>query len=174
MSITTETTQTTGTTGRGPETTDPSTRRTRHRGLINVTLALVIVIVAGYLVLGRLTTSASGGSEVPRSAAMEKLAGVRFSRVVVVGDGGLVTVFYMVLDPEKATQFQADRDHPPKVSSEDRAGGTQRASIMRAGHQMRAGQTYYLVYENTGGAIRSHEQVSLRYGGVTLAHVPVL
>ena len=45
---------------------------------------------------------------------------------------------------------------------------------MRAGHQMRAGQTYYLVYENTGGAIRAGEQTTVSYGGSSLRHVPVL
>ena len=105
---------------------------------------------------------------------MEKLTGVRFSRVAVVGDGGLVTVFYIVVDPEKATRFQADRNHPPHLTSEDRRGGTSRSSIMRAGHLMRAGQTYYLVYENTRGAIRSGEEISISYGGITLRHMPVL
>ena len=111
---------------------------------------------------------------MPRSADFENLTGVRISRVAVVGDGGLVTVFYVVLDPEKATRFQADRDHPPRLSSEARDGGTQRASIMRAGHAMRAGQTYYLVYENTADALRPGETMSLTYGGTTLRHVPVL
>jgi hypothetical protein len=45
---------------------------------------------------------------------------------------------------------------------------------MRAGHLMRAGQTYYLVYENTNGAIRSGEHVTITYGGQSLRHVPVL
>lgn len=111
---------------------------------------------------------------VPHSTAMESATGIRFSRVAVVGDGGLLTVFYVVLDSEKATVFQADRDHPPKLRSEVRQGGTQRASIMRAGHQMRAGQTYYLVYEDTKGAIRPGERVTISYGDRTLRHVPVL
>jgi hypothetical protein len=45
---------------------------------------------------------------------------------------------------------------------------------MRAGHAMRSGQTYYIVYQNTDGAIRAGARVSIAYGGLTLRHVPVL
>jgi hypothetical protein len=39
---------------------------------------------------------------------------------------------------------------------------------------LRAGQTYYLVYENTRAAIRPGERVTIVDGSLTLAHVPVL
>ncbi len=153
-------------------TVRPGTSRTRLTA--NLVLALVGVLLVLYLVLAPHGGKAQADEHVPQSAAMEARTGVRFSRVAVVGDGGLLTVFYVVLDPEKATAFQADREHPPVLRSESRAGGTSRASIMRAGHQMRAGQTYYLVYENTDGAIRSGEQTTVSYGGSSLRHVPVL
>jgi len=141
-----------------------------------VNLALVAVLLAtAVIVVVRLGSHAEARpGPVPRSASVEQLTGVRVSRVAVVGDGGLVTVFYVVLDQEKATRFQSDRDHPPVLRSEARNGGTRRASIMRAGHDMRPGQTYYLVYQNTGNALRSGETMSLTYGGRTLRHVPVL
>lgn len=144
--------------------------------LNTVLLAVVAVLAAMCAVLAlRLGPDArADAGPMPRSAALEALTGVRVSRVVVVGDGGLVTVFYVVLDPEKASRFQADREHSPRLSSEKREGGTDRTSIMRTGHQMRAGQTYYLVYQNTGGAVRSGEPVTLTYGGRALRHVPVL
>ncbi len=153
-------------------TVRPGISRTRLTA--NLVLALVGVLLVLYLVLAPHGGKAQADEHVPQSAALEARTGVRFSRVAVVGDGGLLTVFYVVLDPEKATAFQADRDHPPALRSESRAGGTSRASIMRAGHQMRAGQTYYLVYENTGGAIRSGELTTVSYGGSSLRHVPVL
>jgi hypothetical protein len=146
----------------------------RGRLLMNLALIAVLIALAGVLAVRLGGHADARSTSVPRSADFENLTGVRISRVAVVGDGGLVTVFYVVLDPEKATRFQADRDHPPRLSSEARDGGTERASIMRAGHAMRAGQTYYLVYENTAGALRSGETMSLTYGGTTLRHVPVL
>ena len=63
-----------------------------------------------------------GQPPVPQSAAMEDALGVRFSRVAVVGDGGLLTVSYVVLDAEKATRFQSDTTHPPVLRSEARDG----------------------------------------------------
>ena len=111
---------------------------------------------------------------VPQSAAMEQRLGVRFSRIAVVGDGGLIVLSYVVLDPEKATVFQSDREHPPVLASEARPLSTQRVSIMRNGHLMRAGATYYFVYENTKGALQPGEQAAISYGGLVLAHFPVL
>jgi len=141
-----------------------------------VNLVLVTLLMASAVVVAvRLGSHAEARpGPVPRSAAVEKLTGVRVSRVAVVGDGGLVTVFYVVLDQEKATRFQSYRDHPPVLRSEARDGGTKRASIMRAGHDMRPGQTYYLVYQNTCNALRSGDTMSFTYGGRTLHHVPVL
>jgi hypothetical protein len=154
------------------ETTVSTTHRSRLA--VNAVLVVVVAALVAFLVVAPRLGKAHADERVPHSTAMEARTGVRFSRVAVVGDKGLLTVFYVVLDSEKATAFQADREHPPMLRSEARDGGTRRASIMRAGHLMRAGQTYYLVYENTDGAIRSGEHVTITYGGRTLRHVPVL
>ena len=149
-------------------------RRINARLLLNLLMIATVGVLAVLVAVGQGAPPASGTTVFPRSADLEELTGVRFSRVVEVGDGGLLTLDYVVIDPEKATQFQSDRDHPPRLASEERDGGTQRASIMRAGHAMTPGHTYYLVYQNTAGAIRSGELVSIKYGGLVLRHVPVL
>jgi hypothetical protein len=100
--------------------------------------------------------------------------GVRFSRAAVVGDGGLVMVEYVVLDVERATAFQEDRPHVPTLVSEARDGSTQRVSIMKPGHLIRAGQTYYFVYQDTGFSIRPGEMITIQYLSHELRHVPVL
>ena len=133
-------------------------------------MALLVALVVGNLAQSR----AQASHLVPQSAAMENALGVRFSRVAVVGDGGLVTVSYVVLDAEKATRFQSDTTHPPVLRSEARDGGTRRVSLMKQGHSLRAGQTYYLVYQNTAGALRPDEQVTIEDGSLRLRHVPVL
>lgn len=148
-------------------------RRTSHAPLTWVVLAAVALLVA--LVVGNLAQSRAQASRlVPQSTAMENTLGVRFSRVAVVGDGGLLTVSYVVLDAEKATRFQSDTTHPPVLHSEARDGATRRVSLMKQGHNLRAGQTYYLVYENTAGALRPGEQVTIQDGTLRLRHVPVL
>ena len=105
---------------------------------------------------------------------MENQYGIRFSRVAVVGDGGLVTVTYVVLDSEKASRFQSDTAHPPALSSESRHQTTTKVSLMKQGHTLRAGQTYYLVYRNTHGALKPGEKVTIAKDAMKLAHVPVL
>jgi hypothetical protein len=134
-------------------------------------VAAALILLAGYLVLGR---RAAADTTMPQSSEMESSLGVRFSRVAVVGDGGLVTLSYVVLDQEKAFRFQTDVEHPPSLHSEARTGGTRRVSLMRQGHNLRAGQTYYLVFQNTAGAIRSGELADIEYGSMHLRHVPVL
>lgn len=110
---------------------------------------------------------------MPANPAMEQAIGIRFTRIAVVGDGGLVEVTYQCLDAEKCSRFQSDVAHPPALGSELRHTKTSTVSLMKQGHQMRAGQTYYFIYHNDQ-AIEPHELASLTYGGWTLAHIPVL
>lgn len=148
-------------------------RRTSRRQLRWAVIAVLVLLVA--VIVSNLAQSRAQASRaVPQSAAMEKALGVRFSRVAVVADGGLVTVSYVVLDPEKASRFQLDGANPPVLHSEARGISTSRVSLMKQGHSLRAGQTYYLVYQNTRGALRPNEQASIDAGGYHLPHVPVL
>ena len=146
------------------------TYRRPIRWMVITILAVLVVIIVSNIAQSR----AQASRAVPQNAAMEKTLGVRFSRVAVVADGGLITVSYVVLDPEKASRFQLDGAHPPVLHSEARGLSTSRVSLMRQGHTLRAGQTYYLVYQNTRGALRPNEQVSIDAGALHLRHVPVL
>lgn len=139
-------------------------------------VAVVLAVALGGAGVGAyaLTRSAPHSTTMPQSAAMETQLGVRFSRVAVVGDGGLITLTYVVLDSEKATRFQSDRAHPPTLRSESRNRETHRVSLMKQGHTLRNGQTYYLVYQNTHGALRPGEQAAIIDGALRLEHVPVL
>ena len=150
-------------------------RRPRFRGPAIGGLALVVALL-GFAGYQSFTSKASTvvSTLFPQNAALEDKLGVRFSRVAVVGDGGLVTVSYVVLDSEKASRFQTDQAHPPVLVSESRSESTKRVSLMRQGHDLRAGQTYYLVYQNTHAALRSGEQATIVEGDVHLVHVPVL
>jgi hypothetical protein len=138
--------------------------------LVGVALVLAGVASAAYV----LTRPSSSSTAFPQNAAMESQLGVRFSRVAVVGDGGLITVTYVVLDSEKASRFQSDVAHPPALLSESRHIGTKRVALMKQGHALRDGQTYYLVYQNTRGALRPGERATVVDGRLKLAHVPVL
>ena len=146
------------------------TRRSLLRWAVIAVVALLVALVAGNLVQSR----AQATRATPQSAALEEALGVRFSRVAVVGDGGLITLSYVVLDSAKATEFQSNTAHPPVLQSEARPKSSKRVSLMKQGHNLRAGQTYYLVYENTAGALRPQEEVSIDVGNLHLRHFPVL
>ena len=146
------------------------TRQTVVRWVVIVLVTLLVAAIAGNLVQSR----AQATRATTQSAALEEALGVRFSRVAVVGDGGLITLSYVVLDSAKATEFQSNTAHPPVLHSEARPKSTKRVSLMKQGHNLRAGQTYYLVYENTAGALRPQEEVSIDVGNLHLRHFPVL
>jgi hypothetical protein len=135
---------------------------------------VVVVLGLGGLVARNVALRLTGDEvTVPRSVAMEQATGVRFNRVAVVGDGGLVEISFVALDVDKAQAFMEDTARSPKIRAEDRPGGTERISVMRQGHNMRPGQTYYFVYQNTGGAVRPGEHVTVVVGSEQLRHVPV-
>lgn len=156
-------------------TVAPIGRRSRPlvKWIVLAVMALLVALIVGNVVQSR-AQATQATRATPQNAAMEKALGVRFSRVAVVADGGLITVSYVVLDSEKASRFQLDGAHPPVLHSEARALSTKRVSLMKQGHTLRAGQTYYLVYQNTKGALRPNELVSIDSGTLHLRHVPVL
>jgi len=157
-----------------PARTDSVGASGSNRSLLRWIAALVAALLVALVVSNLSGSRAQATSVMPQNAAMESALGVRFSRVAVVGDGGLITVNYVVLDSEKASRFQSDRAHVPVLTNERRGGSTTRVSLMKQGHTLRAGQTYYLVYENTGGALRPGDPISIDDGALHLRHVPVL
>ena len=148
--------------------------RVRPRRWLRIVAVAIVLVAAGAVIGGYALARTSHPTEFPQNAAMEDQFGVRFSRVAVVGDGGLITVSYVVLDSEKASRFQSDVTHPPELVSESRTESTKRVSVMRQGHLLRTGQTYYFVYQNTHSALRSGELATIVEGDVQLPHVPVL
>lgn len=146
--------------------------RLGRKGLLAA--ALVLALVVGGAVTARVVWHDPVRAGMPLNVDLEQSAGIRFTRVAVVADGGLLEASYVVLDPEKATRFQSDRQHPPAIESEERAESTKRVALMKQGHQMRAGQSYYLVYNNSGGVVRSGETARIVYNGFVLEHVPVI
>jgi hypothetical protein len=160
-----------------PELASDTERPRRTRGQRYRVVGVVAVVVFSILLVGHnLTTSPksqAGSHKMPQNAAMEDQLGIRFSQVAVVGDGGLLTVTYVVLDSEKASKFQNDVAHPPILKSELRKGSASRVSLMKQGHTLRAGQKYYLVYQNPADLVRHNEKIEIDYGQLSLKHVPV-
>lgn len=146
---------------------------TRDSRLVTRLLAFALVAVA-LAVLGHNLSAryASGAPVAPTSTAMEKATGVRFDRIAVVGDGGLLEVSYTVLDADKATRFQSDQAHLPVLTNETSGASTKRVALMKQGHTLRVGQDYYFIYHNEG-AVRSGDLATITAAGASLAGFPV-
>ncbi|MCU1686652.1 MAG: hypothetical protein JWQ81_7391 [Amycolatopsis sp.] len=142
-----------------------------------VRIAVLAVLVVGFAaaLVWRVQSPADAGKpyQVPQDRQLESSLGIRISQAAVVADGGLVEIRYTVLDGQKASKFQNDVHHPPLLHSERRNGDVYRAALMKQGHELRPGQTYYILYLNNANAIRSGETLEIDAGGARLQHVPV-
>jgi hypothetical protein len=149
-----------------------STLQRRAGQALIALLALALVGVVLVKFVG--TADAKPKYDVPHDGQMEAALGVRFSQAAVVGDGGLVELRYVVLDGQKASAFQNDTKHPPQLKSERTGKIAWRAALMKQGHELRPGQTYYILYLNNEGAIKRGDNLEIAAGQRRLMHVPVL
>jgi hypothetical protein len=146
-----------------------------RRGAVRIAVLAVLVLGFAAALVWRVQTPADAGKpyRVPEDRQLESSLGIRISQAAVVADGGLVEIRYTVLDGQKASTFQNDVHHPPVLHSERRTGDVYRAALMKQGHELRPGQTYYILYLNNANAIRSGETLEIDAGGAQLQHVPV-
>jgi hypothetical protein len=148
----------------------------RHRHWAFRALVALLVAAFALAVVSRASGSAQAGNryDVPHSSAMEAKLGIRVVQAAVVADGGLIELRYTVLDTGKATTFQNDVHHPPVLRDSKRPGqALYRTALMKQGHDLRPGQTYYILYMNNHNAVHSGETLQIDAGGVTLPGVPV-
>lgn len=138
-------------------------------GLIAVVLvaatAVLLLSTRGWVLPVR-TTSAT-----PANPAIETTWGIRVTQIGVTADGGLVDFRYIVLDPDKALAMQQDVTKLPVLVAEDSGILINSAAAMAAKHNLNPGQTYFLLYRNTNGAIKAGSPVTVKFGDLTLEHV---
>jgi len=148
----------------------PVLRRYAGKALIVLLAASLVTAVAI-----RFTGNAEAAPryDVPHDGQLEAALGIRFSQAAVVADGGLVELRYIVLETQKASAFQNDTRHAPTLRSERNGKLAWRPALMKQGHELRPGQTYYLLYLNNAGAIKRGDQIEIVYGSHRLPHVPV-
>lgn len=143
-----------------------------HRLLL---AGLALCFVAALAVkLGAVPANARDSYRVPSDSRVEAKLGIRFTQAALVGDGGLIELRYTVLDTEKASRFQSDVKHPPVLRSERNSKDpVYRTALMRQGHDLRPGQTYFILYQNNKGAVRKGDNIDIQIPGGSLLHVPV-
>ena len=137
------------------------------------TLAVVLVVVgvAGFLLRGSLTPHPAQGATAPISPEIEARWGVRVTQIGVTADGGLVDFRYIVLDSDKALEMQKDVSKLPVLVAESSGTLVNSAAAMTAKHDLNVGQTYFLLYRNTNGAIKSGTPVTVKFGDMALEHM---
>lgn len=158
------------------ETTDatvkPRTRRMGRRGTVGLAAAALVVAAGGAAVVNSASAS-DRRPTMPTDTQVESKSGIRVTRVSLAADGGLIDVRYIVLKPSQATQWTGNTEKPPVIASERTSDKLDRVAAMREGHDLRAGQTYYLIYLNKGGTLHRGDKIDLEIAGTALRGVPV-
>lgn len=150
-------------------------RRPTGRATFRVLVVGLVLVLLGVLAaqLGS-GAFAKGPIRVPNDPGVESELGIRVERATLVADSGIVEIRYTVLDNQKASRFQNDVHHPPTIRSEQHGGNVYRTALMKQAHDLRPGQSYYILYLNNGGAVHRGDTIEFdTTGRHKLAHVPV-
>jgi hypothetical protein len=149
-----------------------SVRRWRvSRRLLTAVLTLALLCVVTWRFAD--IAGAAPDYRVPHDGQMENALGIRFTQAAVVADGGLIELRYVVLDAQKGSTFQNDTKHPPLLKNERSGKTAWRAALMKQGHELRPGQSYYILYLNNANAIKRGDNIEIQAGPHRLAHVRV-
>jgi hypothetical protein len=134
----------------------------------------LLVLMSGLLVTWRIFDNAGQVWEpgtMPVSSEIEERFGVRFTFVAVTARGGLVELRYRVVDEGKAANFGHYTETAPRLISEDTDQVVDVTIMGLHNHRVEPGRTYYVLYRNTGNAIKSHRPVTIAIGDHKLEHV---
>ena len=139
-----------------------------------VVLPILLLALAGGYAVGRGWLTARPATDptiMPINPAIEEQWGVRVIQIGVTADGGLVDFRYIVLDPDKTLAMLQDVNKLPVLVAEDSGTVVNSAALMAQKHTLHPGQTYFLLYRNTGGAIKPGGAVTVRFSDLQLEHV---
>ncbi len=140
-------------------------------------LAVVALVTGILLVRGWRppSHSASAGSGMPASAAIEAEYGIRFTSVDVTAGGGMIQIRYQVLDSDKTLAVH-DEDVAPFVVDRN---GTKYADPGMVGHShvgpaRTPGTSDYILLANARAGVQPGSVVTIKVGDLELRNVPVL
>jgi hypothetical protein len=153
----------------------PSGRRARRSTRVGLAVAAIAVTAASAVGVAGLVHAAPTHKRpnVPQDSEVEGKSGIRIVRVSLAGDGGLLDVRYIVLNPSLATEWTGDTNRPPVIDNLRTHESFDRVAAMREGHDLRPGQTYYLIYLNKGGDVKRGDKIDITIAGTVLKGVPV-
>ena len=156
-----------------PLTATPKTERLRSA--LNSKYTLPAVLIAGLVTLAAwFGWQATRGVQLPGTPASAEVVeaqwGIRIEHIGVSADGGLIDFRFVVVDPDKAAPLLSVENRP-RLFVED--SGAMVDSLMHPPHsnEPAPGQSHFLLYNNTGGAIRRGTSVSVLLGDLRLEGV---
>jgi hypothetical protein len=158
-----------------PRTVDPKAGdRWRDRRHVRRRAALwLLPVAAGVMIAPALPHGPGVPARMPTSPEVEQRHGVRFTMVGVTGDGGLVDVRFIVLDPDRTADMLSAPERLPRLFLERENKALPSAALLPMIHDPVPGRTYYVLYRNSGGAIRKGDKVALAFDDASVRHVVV-
>ena len=103
---------------------------------------------------------------VPASPAIEATYGVRFSRIGVIADGGLVDVRFQVLDPDRAQPLLGHHGKVAMVLKDERGNVILDTRAMTPGEStLRPGETYFILFRNAANSVHRGDRVDVLIAG---------
>ncbi len=144
-----------------------------YLGILGVAALFAAAGLLYLLNVYQLSTVAAESLPMPSSPEIEEKWGIRISQVAETADGGMVDFRYVVLDPTKAENVGVDASSTPLLIPENNQAVIFQTAQMPHKETINAGVTYFMLYDNAGGAIRAHSFVTIQLGELKLAHVPV-
>ena len=142
--------------------------------VVGATVALATgALLAGSVLMDNASEAATSKTKVPQSRQLEAKSGIRILSAHAVGDGGIIDVRYQVLDPLKASIVEGDPTKTPALKDVRNGAVLTDTAAMRHGHAQRPAGTYFLLYFNKGGVVKSGDFINVTVAGLTLKNVPV-
>ncbi len=139
----------------------------------SIPIVIIALALGAFVVLRAhpIGSVAATPASVPTNAAIEDRWGLRVSMVGATADGGLVDFRFVVLDPDKVSVMLQDENSLPTMVAEDSGTLINSTALMAHRHDFNAGETYFLLYRNTEGAIKEGTPVTVKFGDLKLEHI---
>ena len=143
---------------------------------------LIVVLIPLFLLLfyigPRMLQVQSGPTKlgvVPVDPAIEEIWGFRVSQVAVTADGGMLDFRFVVTNPDVAADVAYEPQEPPLIVVEGQNPPLEITPSSMVSHKrdLTAGQTYFLLYANVNGKVKTGSYVTIKFRGQQLQHIPV-
>ncbi len=137
--------------------------------LRGLTITIAVLLAAG--LLGACRAAPKKPVAAPRSEVIEQRFGIRVTQIGVTADNGLLDFRYIVLDSEKALNMLENEQTVPILVDEFTGTAVRSQVPMAHRHDLRLGETYFILFYNPQGTVKPGSLVGVHIGDLILDHV---